>query len=107
MSEEQKPKKGKLNLEIPEDKADGVYANLAIISHSNAEFIADFFRVMPGVPKGKLKSRIVLTPHHAKRLMRALQDNIHRFEKNFGKIEENQPNDAPPTMNFGGPVGEA
>jgi uncharacterized protein YpuA (DUF1002 family) len=65
-----------LNIELPEDVAEGVYSNLAIISHSNAEFVVDFIRMMPNVPKAKVKTRIILTPQHAKRLLKALNDNI-------------------------------
>lgn len=69
-----------LNIELSEEMADGVYSNLAIITHSNSEFVIDFVRVMPGIPKAKVKSRILLTPQHAKRLMLALADNIQKFE---------------------------
>lgn len=69
-----------LSIELTEEVAEGIYSNLAIITHSNTEFVIDFVRVMPGVPKAKVKSRIVLTPEHAKRLLGALQDNVIRFE---------------------------
>ncbi len=69
-----------LSIELTEDVAEGIYSNLAIITHSNTEFVIDFVRVMPGVPKAKVKSRIVLTPEHAKRLLGALQDNVIRFD---------------------------
>ena len=69
-----------INIELPEDIAEGVYSNLAIISHSNTEFVVDFIRMMPNVPQAKVKSRIILTPEHAKRLMNALIDNVKRFE---------------------------
>ncbi len=94
-----------IDIELPEEVAEGVYANLAIISHSNAEFIVDFVRIMPGIPKGKVKNRIILTPQHAKRLLLALRDNIHKFEKTFGEIELNEGMQEFP-MNFG-PAGEA
>lgn len=68
-----------INVEISEEMAEGVYANLAMIAHSNSEFILDFIRLMPGVPKAKVKSRIILTPEHAKRLLAALKDNIRKF----------------------------
>ena len=97
-------KEGQLNIELSEDVADGTYSNLAIINHSVSEFVVDFINVMPGVPKAKVKSRIVLTPQHAKRLMKALADNIVRFEKAHGEIKDyEQP---PVPINFG-PTGEA
>ncbi|HNC72874.1 MAG TPA: DUF3467 domain-containing protein, partial [Chitinophagales bacterium] len=70
-----------INIELPEDIADGEYANLAIITHSNQEFVVDFVRLTPGVPKAKVKSRIILTPQHAKRLMMALGENVRKFEQ--------------------------
>ena len=79
-------KKQQLDIELSHEVAQGTYANLAIISHSSSEFIVDFIRIMPGVPKADVKSRIILTPEHAKRLMLALRDNIRKFEMNFGKI---------------------
>ncbi|MBO7652116.1 MAG: DUF3467 domain-containing protein [Bacteroidales bacterium] len=93
-----------LNIELDENVAQGTYANLAVITHSSSEFILDFVRVMPGVPKSKVQSRIILTPEHAKRLMRALQDNIQKFESNFGPIEV-QSSKLP--MNFGGNTAKA
>lgn len=95
-----KQQKGRqLNIELPEEIAEGVYANLALINHSQAEFIVDFIRVMPSVPKAKVKSRIVLTPQHAKRLLKALHDNVAKYEMNFGKIDE-PPQSPPFPMNF-------
>jgi hypothetical protein len=91
-----------LNIELTEEVAEGIYSNLAIISHSNAEFVVDFIRVMPGVPKAKVKSRIVLTPQHAKRLLMALQDNVIKYEAHFGKIDTSDSG-----MNFSGPKGTA
>ena len=78
-----------INIELSEDMADGTYSNLAIITHSNAEFVIDFVRLMPGVPKAKVKSRIILTPHHAKRLLLALSDNVGKFEDIHGEIDVN------------------
>ena len=69
-----------LNIELSEEIAEGIYSNLAIITHSNSEFVLDFIRVMPGVPKAKVRSRIILTPEHAKRLLTALEDNLEKFE---------------------------
>lgn len=95
-----------LNIELPEDVAEGVYSNLAVITHSQSEFILDFIRIMPGVPKAKVKSRVVLTPEHAKRLLKALQDNIQKFETQNGEIKNGQGFDGIP-LNFGGPTPEA
>ena len=92
-------KKQQLDIELNHDVAQGTYANLAIISHSTSEFIVDFVRIMPGIPKAEVKSRIILTPEHAKRLMFALQDNIRKYEQINGKInlpEDNQPRAAFP-----------
>lgn len=99
-------KKGQLNIELSEEIAEGIYSNLAIISHSNSEFVVDFVRMLPNLPKAKVKSRIILSPEHAKRLMRALQENIAKYESQFGKIKET---DSPPipTMNFNVPIAEA
>ncbi|MGL4410970.1 MAG: DUF3467 domain-containing protein [Bacteroidales bacterium] len=77
----------KIEIEITEDIAEGIYANLAVITHSSSEFVADFIRIMPGTPKSKVKSRIILTPENAKRLLLALEDNISGYERNFGKIK--------------------
>lgn len=103
-----KKDKNQLNIELNEDVADGIYSNLAIITHSNAEFVLDFVRVMPGMPKARVKSRIVLTPQHAKRLLRALQDNLEKYESVHGKISDSQPNnEGGIPMNFGGPTAQA
>jgi len=95
-----------LNIELSEEVAEGVYANLAIITHSHSEFVLDYVRVMPGVPKAKVKSRVVLTPFHAKRLMRALADNIKKYEASFGVINDQESEVSFP-MNFGGPTTQA
>lgn len=76
-----------LDLELDAEVAQGHYSNLAIISHSTSEFILDFAAILPGLPKAKVKSRIILTPEHAKRLLMSLQDNIARYETNVGRIE--------------------
>ena len=95
-----------LNIELSEEVAEGIYSNLAIITHSNSEFVIDFIKLMPGVPKAKVKSRIVLTPQHAKRLMKALKDNISKFEGVHGAIKDtDMPTPIP--MNFGGPTAQA
>lgn len=105
-SQPQNPE-GSIDVELSEDIAEGTYANLAMIAHSNSEFILDFIRLMPGVPKAKVKARIILTPEHAKRLLEALRDNIGRYEEANGGI--NEPNDTFrfPGGGYGGPVGQA
>ena len=80
MNEDQTPQEGQLNIELTEEIAEGIYSNLAIITHSNSEFVLDFIKMMPGVPKAKVKSRILLTPQHAKRLLAALKENVAKFE---------------------------
>lgn len=96
-----------INIELSEEIAEGIYANLAMITHSNAEFIVDFIKMMPGVPKAKVKSRVILTPQHAKRLLHALQDNILKFEAIHGKIKEPIAGEGVPPINFGGPTAQA
>ena len=103
---EQKPSQNQINIELSEEIAEGIYANLAMIAHSNSEFVIDFIRLMPGVPKAKVKSRIVITPEHAKRLSNALIDNIRKYEETFGAIKKTEDNPKFP-INFGGTVGEA
>lgn len=110
MAEEEKGpelQEGQLNIELSEEIGDGEYANLAVITHSPSEFVLDFIKAMPNVPKAKVKARVVITPQHAKRLVRALQDNIVRYEAAHGNITE--PNNSQNTfpMNFGGPAGQA
>jgi len=94
-----------INIELTEEMADGTYANLAIINHSFAEFVVDYINLMPGVPKAKVKSRIIMTPHHAKKLMLTLIDNVKRYESQFGVIKD--PEQANYPLNFGGPAAEA
>jgi hypothetical protein len=104
MSNQEKQKQGQINIELDEKTAEGTYANLAIINHSISEFVVDFISIMPGSPKAKVKSRIILTPQHAKRFFKALGDNIGKFEKTHGEIKDfEQP---PIPLNFG-PTGEA
>jgi hypothetical protein len=93
-----------INIELDETIAEGIYSNLAIINHSSSEFVLDFVNIMPGTPKAKVKSRIVLTPQHAKRLLRAIGENISRFEAAHGEIKEAE--QAPIPLNFG-PAGQA
>ena len=76
-----------LNIEISPEMAGGIYSNLAVITHSQSEFIVDFVQMMPGIPKPKVASRIVMTPEHAKRLLMALHDNIAKFESENGEIK--------------------
>lgn len=95
-----------IDIELSAEVAEGIYSNLAVITHSQSEFIVDFIKMMPGVPKANVKSRIILTPQHAKRLMRALQDNISKFESMYGKIKEPEQIEALP-FNLGGPTAQA
>ncbi len=103
--ENQDQQPNQLNIEITEEVAEGAYANLAIITHSHAEFVIDFVSVMPGTPKSKVKSRIIFTPQHAKRFMKALNENIGRFESVNGTIQDLEEVQIP--MNFGGPNAQA
>jgi hypothetical protein len=95
---------GQINIELDEKTAEGIYSNLAIINHSASEFVVDFVTLMPGVPKAKVKSRIVLTPQHAKRFLKALGENIHRYELANGEIKDTEQPQVP--LNFG-PTGQA
>ncbi len=104
MQDQQTPEQ-QLNIELTEEMADGTYANLAIITHSFAEFVIDFVNVMPNVPKAKVKSRIVMTPQHSKRLMKALIDNVKRFEAQYGNIKDQETQTMP--FNFGTPTAQA
>ncbi len=101
-------KQNQINIELNEETGQGVYANLAVITHSSSEFVLDFVRIMPGLPKAKVQSRIILTPEHAKRLMGALQDNILKFEAANGPIKSSSGKSGNPIpMNFGGPTAQA
>jgi len=91
-----------LQIELSDEVAQGTYANLAVITHSSSEFIVDFIRVMPGLPKAGVKSRVILTPEHAKRLMRALEDNVRKYENSFGSIRLNEENSMQPIPGFAG-----
>lgn len=99
-------KDNQVNIELSEEVATGVYSNLAIITHSPTEFVADFIQMMPGMPKGKVRSRVVMTPQNVKRFLQALQDNVRKYEQNFGVIEDGNVPPIPP-MNFGTPTTEA
>lgn len=103
---ENKNKDNQVNIELSEEVASGVYSNLSIITHSPSEFVADFVQLMPGVPKGKVRSRIIMTPQNAKRLMKAMQDNIAKYEQTFGVIMDVETPSVPP-MNFGTPTTQA
>jgi len=104
--EPQQLQENQINIELSEEVAEGVYANLAMIAHSNSEFVIDFIRLMPGVPKAKVKARIILTPEHAKRLLAALSDNVQKYEDAFGDIKQADDLTRFP-MNFRGTMGEA
>ncbi|WP_420460752.1 DUF3467 domain-containing protein [Neolewinella sp.] len=98
-----KPAQNQLSIDLPEDIAEGVYSNLAIITHSSSEFVVDFVRIVPNAPKAKVKSRVILTPEHAKRLLAALADNVQKYERQFGPISQhggsnNGPNFPPTTF---------
>ena len=96
-----------IDIDLREDIAEGNYSNLAIISHSTSEFIIDFATILPGVNKAKVKSRIILTPEHAKRLLYSLHENITRYESDIAKIEIPQPQRAEDAILKMGPMGKA
>ncbi len=104
MQDQPQPQNG-INIEISEEVAEGMYANLAIITHSHAEFVIDFVNVMPGTPKSKVKSRIIFTPQHAKRFMKALIENVNRYEAANGDVKDLEEVQIP--LNFGGPAAQA
>ena len=106
MNNENLENKNQINIELDEEVAQGIYSNLAVITHSNTDFVVDFVRIVPGVPKAKVKSRIILTPEHAKRLMMALQDNIAKYESVNGKIKNVDSGSNAMPLNFG-PKGQA
>jgi hypothetical protein len=103
MSENQKSKQ--INIELSDEVAQGIYSNLAIITHSHSEFVVDFVTMMPGIPKAKVKSRIILTPQHAKRLLKALKDNVTKFESMHGAIKESEVENMP--FSLGAPTAQA
>lgn len=104
MEDNQNQNQPHLDIELSEEIAEGIYSNLAIITHSQSEFVIDFVKIMPGFPKARVKSRILLTPQHAKRLAKALMENVQKFEQINGKIKDLET--AFP-MNFGGPTAQA
>jgi hypothetical protein len=105
--EEKKDLKNQINIELKEEVAQGTYSNLAIITHSSSEFVIDFVRIMPGMPKANVQSRIILTPEHAKRLLLALKDNISKYEATHGAIKDLEGGGVHLPLNFGGPTAQA
>ncbi len=98
---------GQISIELNEEIAQGTYSNLAVITHSASEFVIDFIRIMPGIPKAQVKSRIILTPEHAKRLVAALQDNISKYEAVHGTIKDVKGSVPAVPLTFGGPTAQA
>lgn len=96
---------GGVQIELSDEMAQGTYANLTLVAHSSSDFVLDFVRIVPGVPKAKVKSRIIMTPENAKRLFFALQDNLVKFEEQFGSIKTDSPQRGLPPM--GSMKGEA
>ena len=105
MNDPKNQNQNQINIELSDEVSEGIYSNLAVITHSNSEFVVDFIKLMPGVPKAKVKSRIILTPQHAKRLYRALKENIGKFEAMHGPIKETEGSDFP--FQLSGPAGQA
>lgn len=105
MSDPKNP--NQISIELNEEVAQGIYSNLAVITHSSSEFVIDFIRLMPGIPKAQVKSRIILTPEHAKRLVAALQDNIAKYEAVHGVIKETKESGPVMPVSFGGPTAQA
>ena len=108
-NDNEQPQGNQLNIELSGEMAEGVYSNLAVITHNPTEFVVDFIQVVPNVPKARVKSRVILSPHHAKRLLNALTDNVAKYERQFGEIREPDQRQRPgfPPMTFNAPVGEA
>ena len=96
-----------ISIELNEEVAQGIYSNLAVITHSPSEFVIDFVRIMPGIPKAQVKSRIILTPEHAKRLVSALQDNLAKYESVHGPIKKVKGSGPVMPLSFGGPTAQA
>jgi len=105
MSDQKNP--NQISIELSDEVAQGIYSNLAVITHSSSEFVIDFIRLMPGVPKAQVKSRIILTPEHTKRLVAALQDNISKYEAAHGVIKETKETGPVMPLTFGGPAAQA
>tara|TARA_B100000927_G_scaffold282378_1_gene268931 strand:+ start:439 stop:753 length:315 start_codon:yes stop_codon:yes gene_type:complete len=104
MKKDSEKKKNNLNIELDESISQGIYSNLVVVNHSPTEFVLDFINVMPGNPKAKVRSRIILTPNHIKKLISALSENVNKYESSFGEIKDLNREIFP--MNFG-PKGEA
>jgi hypothetical protein len=107
MAEQKEQNQNQINIELNEEVAQGIYSNLAVITHSASEFVIDFIRIMPGIPKAQVKSRIILTPEHAKRLSAAMQDNITKYEAVHGQIKEVKGSGPVMPLTFGGPTAQA
>jgi uncharacterized protein (DUF1778 family) len=108
MNKMEESKKNQIKIELTEEMSQGLYSNLAIISHSPSEFVLDFVRIMPGAPKAKVVSRVILTPEHAKRLLSALKDNIAKFESIYGPVKNTEGFGSPNVpLTFGGPSAQA
>lgn len=107
MSDNNQNKPGQLQINVRPDVAQGVYSNLALINHSSNEFVIDFASLMPGIPKAEVVSRVILAPEHAKRLLAALQDNIDKYEREFGRIDFKTPQGPRTISPFGKGKGEA
>jgi len=105
MKKANKSDKNNINIELDENTAQGAYSNLVIVNHSPTEFVLDFINVMPGSPKAKVRSRIILTPQHTKRFLKALEENLTKYESSFGDVKNLQRDVL--SINFGGPTGEA
>lgn len=97
------PNEQKVNIELPEDVADGAYANFVVITHSHAEFILDFTRVVPGTPKARVQSRVIMAPQNARALLSALEHNIQRYEQQHGEIPMPGENESPGPFGFQAP----
>ena len=95
-----------VNIELPEEVSEGVYCNLAIISHTSSEFVLDFIKLLPGIQKAKVKSRVLLSPQHAKRLIKVLSANVNKYESQHGAIKGSTDQGIPP-LNFGGPPSQS
>lgn len=106
--QQQQQEENQINVELSEEMAEGEYVNLAMIAHSQSEFVIDFIKMMPGIPKARVKSRVILTPDHVYRLMQALKENIQKYEEVYGPItDDNSQIGFQFPMNYRGPIGEA
>lgn len=105
--DDKKNTQNQLNIEVPDDIAGGVYSNFVIVGHSSSEFVLDFVQVLPGLPKAKVRSRVIMTAQHAKRLLNAMKENVDKYEAAFGQIEIIDAKLPPYSPGFGGPAGIA